>query len=92
MGLQWPPSLPHLRVISNPKAWVSGDLAGGIPDEWQNYTNLEQITLRSWQIGEIPDWFRGLGKLQRVVIPNAECDVFDPAPLLLLPDILFMLA
>ena len=51
----------------------------GLPDAWQNHTNLMCLKLPFFYGHSLPDWFSQLQKLRRIHMPEAEFEYFPSA-------------
>lgn len=77
LSRQWQYSLPCLKVITvfpndKPEKFFTRRHKGlCVPDEWQNYTSLERLTLHGWATEVIPDWITKLQRLKRLDMPSA---------------------
>ncbi len=86
-SVQWPAMMPKLQVINTPGSFSSGAISADLPDQWQNYTNLEQITIQVLQIPQLPSWLSCVQKLNCFVMPDAGFDRLHVAPLVQLPSL-----
>ena len=79
----WPDALPNLQTINVPLLDDSSDdpvdsvLSSNMPPEWQHYTSLQHITLRNWQLTELPAWLTSLQRLRVLELCDADFEQFD---------------
>lgn len=77
LSRQWHYPLPCLKVITilpkdKPEKFFTRRHKGlCLPDEWQNYTRLERLTLHGWATEVIPDWITMMKRLKRLDMPSA---------------------
>ena len=69
----WPASLPQLtRLIVDDPAELHGfeEVWGALPEQWQNYTALRQLTIPDLVLNAMPEWLTSLSELRILEMQN----------------------
>lgn len=86
LHMDWPASLPHLtRLIVDDPAELHGEeeVWGWLPDQWRNYTALQQLSIPDLVLEALPDWIVTLGDLRILEMQGISFNAHPYFPLIL---------